>query len=140
MSASIIVLVEQLKGNIPEISYEMLGAARKIADASGGKVYALIAGKGSSALATNLGAADVSLVLEDSSADVITDEVLIEALKQVINDKQASLVFVGCTNISFGVGTRLALRSGIPFINWVKDIKTAEGEMVVTSALFGEKF
>ena len=139
MSASIIVLVEHLKGNIPEISYEMLGVARKIADASGGKVYALIAGKGSSALATGLGAADVALVLEDSSADVMNDDVLIEALKQAINEKQTSLVLVGCTNISFGIGTRLALRSGMPFINWVKDIKTTEGEMVVTSALFGGK-
>ncbi|HON08317.1 MAG TPA: electron transfer flavoprotein subunit alpha/FixB family protein, partial [Verrucomicrobiota bacterium] len=59
--------------------------------------------------------------------------------KQAINEKQATLVLVGCTNISFGIGTRLALRIGMPFINWVKDIKTVGDDMVVTSALFGGK-
>lgn len=139
MSASIIVLIEHLKGNIPEISYEMLGVARKLADASNGKVYGLICGKGAKELAPMLGAADVALVFDEPSSERLTDDVIIEALKNAVLDKQASIVLVGCTNISFGIGSRLSLRTGMPYVNWVKDIKTVDGSFIVTSALFGGK-
>ncbi len=135
MSTSIIVLVEHLKENISEISYEMLGIARKLVDGSGGKVYALIAGRGAKEMAANLGAADVALVLDDQSTPRFTDEVIIETLKRAITEKQASLVFIGCTNFSFGIGARLSLRMGMPFVNWAKDIKPIDGSYLVTSAI-----
>lgn len=136
---NIIVLIEHLKGSIPEISYEMLGAARKIADLSDGKVYAFIGGRGAKELAIGLGAADTALVMDDPSTERLTDDVIIEALQKAAQEKQASLLFVGCANMSFGIGARLAVRAGIPYINWVKEIKPLDSGFVLSSAMFGGK-
>ncbi len=137
--ANIIVLIEHLKGSIPEISYEMLGIARKIADSSGGKVFAFIAGKGARELVAGLGAADTALVMDDPSAERLNDDVIIEGLKRAMVEKEASLVFVGCTNISFGIGSRLSRRTGVPYVNWVKEIKPVDTGYLVTSAVYGGK-
>lgn len=138
MNHTIIVLIDYLKDTVAEISYEMLGIARKLADSSNGKVYALVAGKGAKNVATNLGAADEAFVMEDE-CERPSDEAIIESLKALIQGKQASLVLVGNTNISFGIGARLSIRTKMPFINWVKDIKLVDGQLSVTSAQVGGK-
>jgi electron transfer flavoprotein alpha subunit len=139
MNHNILVLIDYLKGSVAEISYEMLGIARKIADSSGGKVYALVAGKAAKTVATNLGAADEVFVIEDPECERLADDIIIEALKNLVQEKQVSLVFIGNTNISFGIGARLSARVKMPFVNWVREIKPVDGQLVVTSAQAGGK-
>lgn len=139
MNNTILVLIDYLKDAVAEISYEMLGIARKLADSSGGKVYALVAGKGAKNIASNLGAADEVFVIEDPECERLPDEVIIEAIKNLVQEKQVSLVLIGNTNISFGIGARLKARVQMPFVNWVKEIKQEDGQLVVTSAQAGGK-
>lgn len=136
---TILVLIDHLKDSVAEISYEMLGIARKIADSCNGKVYAFAAGRGAMAVSQNLGAADEVFLLESPDCEREPDEVIIEALKNLTLEKQVSLVLIGNTNISFGIGARLAARMQTPFVNWVKDIKSVDGQLVVTSAQAGGK-
>ena len=139
MSAGILVLVEHVKGAVSEITYEMLGAARKSAGALGGQVHAVLIGKDVAALAANLGAANSVQLVEGASLAQPAPEVVLTVLKQLMASKQASLVLLGGTNMSFGLGARLATRTSLPFVNFCKGARVDHGALVLTSALFGGK-
>jgi electron transfer flavoprotein alpha subunit len=139
MSAAILVLVEHLKGTVADITFEMLGAARKLAAARQAPVYAVLLGQGVAPLAARLGAANGVLLVENPALAQPSSEAVIGVLKQIVEQKQASLVLVGGTNVSFGLGTRLAVRTQLPFVNFCKDAR-AEGDTVVLACqLFGGK-
>jgi electron transfer flavoprotein alpha subunit len=139
MSTAILVLVEHLKGTVADITFEMLGAARKLAASRQAPVYAVLLGQGVAPLAARLGAANGVLVVENPALAQPSAEAVIGVLKQIVEQKQASLVLVGGTNVSFGLGTRLAVRTQLPFVNFCKDAR-AEGDAVVLACqLFGGK-
>jgi electron transfer flavoprotein alpha subunit len=58
MSKGILILAEHLKGELSDITFEMLGAGRKLADALGAPLNVALIGHGSAPLAARLGAAD----------------------------------------------------------------------------------
>ena len=64
MQGGILVLAEHLRGNLSEISYEMLGAAGSLVAEGGGPITAVLLGDAVSGLAGRLGAADRVLVVE----------------------------------------------------------------------------
>jgi electron transfer flavoprotein alpha subunit len=139
MSAGILVLVEHLKGTVADITFEMLGAARQLAAASHAPVHAVLVGRNVSGLAAQLGAADGVLLAEDPAADQPSADVILAVLKQSLEQTQAALVLLGCTNVSYGLGARLAARTRLPCVNFCKAVRMEEGAVVCTSQLFGGK-
>lgn len=139
MSAGILVLVEHFKGVLPEIVFEMLGAARKLADPLGAQVYAVLVGKDVSGFACQLGAADSVLVLDDATQAQPSAESVLAVLVRLIEQKSASLVLLGGTNVTFGTGARLSVRAGLPFVNFCRGARVEDGAVVFTSAMFGGK-
>ena len=53
--------------------------------------------------------------------------------------QEPALVLIGGTNVGAGVGVMLSLRTGLPHINFSKDIQLENGKIIVTSQLFGGK-
>jgi electron transfer flavoprotein alpha subunit len=56
MNKDIYVVVEHIRGEVSDISYTMLAAARQLADATGGEVLAVLLGSNVENLAKNLSA------------------------------------------------------------------------------------
>ncbi len=139
MSAGILVLVEHLKGAVADITFEMLGAARQLAQASQAPVHAVLVGKDVAGLAAQLGAADAVIVVEDAAAELPSTELVLAVLRQLLEQKQAGLVLLGGTNVSFGLGVRLAARAKLPFVNFCKGLRWDNRALVCTSQLFGGK-
>lgn len=139
MSAAILVLVEHLKGTVADITFEMLGAARNLAQASQAPVQAVLIGKDVASLGVQLGAADGVVVVEDAAADQPSAELVLAVLRQLLEQKQAGLVLLGGTNVAFGLGVRLAARANLPFVNFCKGLRWDSGALVCTSQLFGGK-
>lgn len=139
MSAAILVLVEHFKGTLPDITFEVIGAARQIAQATHKQVYAVLVGKGVAGLVSQLGAADAVLVAEDPTTEQPSGEFVLAALQQAWQQKQASLALVGGTNVSFGLGARLAARLNLPLVNFCKAIRVQDSGLICTSQLFGGK-
>jgi electron transfer flavoprotein alpha subunit len=139
MSAGILVLVEHLKGAVADITFEMLGAARKMSDSLKSPVHAVVLGRDGAGLAARLGAADSVLVVDDLALEQPSAEAAIAVLQQIMEQKQAALVLLGGTNVSFGLGARLAARTQLPFVNFCKGIRVEGEAVVLTSQLFGGK-
>jgi electron transfer flavoprotein alpha subunit len=139
MSTGILVLAEHLKGALTDITFELLGVGRQLAGTLGGPVHAVLIGHGVTGLAGRLGAADSVMVVDDPALEQPPAEVVVALLQQLVEQKQASLVLLGGTNAAFGLGACLAARTRLPFVNFGKGARAADGAVVVTCQLFGGK-
>ena len=88
--ANVLVVTEHMKGEFQDISFEMLGQARKLA--AGGSCSALVYGSMKDR-ASELGAADRVLCLGGS--DDFNPEAYFSAARQVIQSESPDLVLVG---------------------------------------------
>jgi electron transfer flavoprotein alpha subunit len=139
VAGGILVLVEQLKGKVADVSFEALGVGRKIADALKVPVWAVAVGGPASSAPSDWGAADGLLVLEDPKLEVPAPETVVSLLLDLMEKKQASLVLVGGTNWAYGIGSQLAVRAKLPCANFCKGVRIEGGAVVWTSQLFGGK-
>lgn len=139
MANAILVLAEQLRGEIADITFEMLGAARAVAAVNGAPVHALLLGSEAAPLAAKLGAADKVFVVDNPQLNLAPADAAAAALKAALDKNPADLVFVGCTNVSLGVGSILAAQTGLPLVNFCRALKAEGGAVVCTSQLFGGK-
>ena len=139
MANSILVLAEQLRGDVSDITYEMLGAGRKLAGASGAPLYAVLLGSEAAPLAAKLGMADKVFVADNSQLNLAPAATVTAALKAVIDQSQAGLVLLGCTNMSLGIGSILSAQTGLPLVNFCRAAKADGTAILLTSQLFGGK-
>ena len=82
----ILVVVEHLKGEIADITYEMLGKARELADASGGSVTAALIGSDMGAATASLGAANRVLHVDHSALAEFNPTTYAAAVSQLIRE------------------------------------------------------
>jgi electron transfer flavoprotein alpha subunit len=139
MTNSILVIAEHLKGEVTEITYEMLGVGRRLADALHMPLTALLMGDQVAPLAQHLGMADTICLLENPGLNLPAPGFAASLIQSVIQKKEASLVLVGGTNVSLGIGAALAACTKMGLVNFCKTVKVENGSCVFTSQLFGGK-
>jgi electron transfer flavoprotein alpha subunit len=139
MTQPILVLAEQLRGRLSDITFEMLGAARRLAGALDAPLHAVLLGHEAARLVPALGVADKVFVVDDVRLDLAPPDTIASALAALMAQHPAGLVFVGGTNVSLGVGAALAARTGLPFVNFCRQIRVERATVVATSQLLGGK-
>jgi len=139
MSQGILIWAEHLRGQVSEITFEMLGIGRQLADALKVPLVAAVAGEGVTSLANQLGMADKVLLVENPALTLAPAATQASVLHALFQQEQASLVLVGGTNVSLGVGTVLAIRTKLPYINFCKAARAEGDSIIATSQLFGGK-
>jgi len=139
MNSGILVLVEHLKGAVADVSFEVLGAGRKLADALQARLYAAVLARDAAPLTAGLGLADAVLAAEDSALEAPSPEVVAAVLSQLLAQQQAALVLLPGSNMGIGAGPTLSAATGLPFVNFCKEVKALDGQVVITTQLFGGK-
>jgi electron transfer flavoprotein alpha subunit len=117
----------------------MLGAARRIAEATEAPVQAVVLGAQLGNVAAQFGAADAVLVVEDPALEMPTPGTAADVLRQLVERTQAGLVLIGGTNAWIGLGPKLAHATGRPFVNFCKGVGVTDGGLSLTCQLFGGK-
>ena len=139
MANGVLILAEHLKGELADITFEMLGAGRKLADALQAPLHVAVIGRGAGSVTSGLGLADAVFVVETPESEVPSASMVAGLLKGLVEQKQEALVLVGWTNLAMGVGSALSARGGLPFVNFCRNVRLEDGAIVVTSQLFGGK-
>jgi electron transfer flavoprotein alpha subunit len=139
MAGNIWVLVEHWRGQVSEISYELLALGREVADSLGVKLEAVLLGSQSKHLAASLGKADLVLYADHPTLAEPSHEAYSEALVQMVTANQPRAVLIPLTNVTLGVGTFLAARFGLPGINFCKDLRAAGGTLEAVCTVYGGK-
>jgi electron transfer flavoprotein alpha subunit len=144
MSQDIYVVVEHLRGQVADISYVMLAAARELAQGVGGKVVAILLGHNAEGLAGNPSAglrqaqpgssgqclaADQVIYLDHPALADFTSDAYQKALAGLIGEKQPRAVLFGSTSIGSDIAGGLSIQLGLPLASSCRNF-TSDGKFV----------
>jgi electron transfer flavoprotein alpha subunit len=138
MNQDIFVVIEHLQGEVAEISYTMLAAAREMAGGSGGQVVGVLLGKDAQNLAENLAADQVLYVDHEALAEFNPDAYL-PVLKVLIEEKQPRAVLLGSTTIGSDVAGGLSIQLNAPLISQCEQIVVDGSAIKTVSKICGGK-
>ena len=139
MAGDIWVLVEQWRGRVSDVTYEVLALGREVAAAAGAGLQAVLLGSGAGEALPSLGAADGVLVAAHAALAEPDPNLYAQALAQMIPQRQPRALFIPQTNVTMEVGPLLAARLGLPFVNSCRDISIADGRLTARCVLYGGK-
>ncbi|MCI0476827.1 MAG: hypothetical protein L0Y55_11310, partial [Anaerolineales bacterium] len=138
MNQDIFVVVEHLRGQVADISYVMLAAARGMASATGGKVIAVILGHDVEALARDL-AADRVLYMEHAAFADFSSDAYQCALEGVIKEQTPRAVLFGDTTIGGDVAAWLSTHLTLPLVSACRIVRAEGGALKFVSQICGGK-
>jgi len=107
MTQDVLVVAEHLKGGLADITFEMLGQAKKLAGELGGKTAVALIG-GSDEMASQLGAADLVVRVDGAALTDFNPESHLAALQAVVAAKAPQVVMVGYTSMGMDLASGLA--------------------------------
>src|SRR5436190_13438300 len=137
----VLVVAEYAGGQPSGLTYEMLGLARRLVDASGGQVLAVALGRSASPFATELGArgADRVFAVDDSRKDRYEAERWLEVIPTILRQHGPAHVLAGHTALGAELGPRLAFRLGTSVATGCERVELDEGTVTITRPCFGSK-
>jgi caffeyl-CoA reductase-Etf complex subunit CarE len=134
------VFCEQEDGHIHDVSFELLGEGRRLADKRGVKLCGVIFGEGVTNFASELiqRGADIVYVIDSRELRNFHADSYAEALSSIIKKHKPEVVLAGATNIGRSFVPRVAasLGTGLTADCTELDIN-AEGNLVQTRPAFG---
>ncbi len=128
MNQDIFVVIEHLRGQVSDISYIMLAAARALAQSQGGRVLGILLGHNAQGLAKNL-AADQVLYLDHPSLADFTSDAYQRALASLITEQAPRAVFFGNTSIGADLASFLSAHLELPLLHACHSV-TSEGKLI----------
>jgi electron transfer flavoprotein alpha subunit len=135
------VVAEQREGDIHDVSYELLGKGRELADARGGELAAVLLG-------SNLGdagrkliehGADTVYVVDHPALAQYLDEPYANAVAALIEKHKPEIVLTGATSVGRSLIPRVAIqaRTGLTADCTGLEIDDEEGLLLQTRPAFG---
>jgi len=138
MNKDILVVIEHIRGEVADISYMMIAAARQLAETTEGEVLAVLMGSGVENLAGNL-AADKVIYFEDPQLADFTSGTYQQTLEILISEVNPRAVILGHTSIGMEVASLLSAKSDLPIVSSCLRFSGDNGSVKFTSQLYGGK-
>lgn len=137
MSNDVLVLAEHRDGKLLETSFELLGKARELADAWGGKAIALLLGAPD--VAAELSVADLVVLSEHPLLADYNPEAYERALLEILRQRDPRLVLLSTTTAGLDLSGAVSLHWDAALVSYVVAL-SAEGEAAVATArIYGGK-
>jgi electron transfer flavoprotein alpha subunit len=134
-----VLVVGELKGSeLKKISRELTSAARKIADAGGGKVTALLIGDKPESHADALKAVGADTILTVSQAEYNTDA-YVNIISQAIDSKKPSVVLMPHTSQGKDYSPRVAIRAKAGIVADVVALSIDGGKVIGKKPIYSGK-
>ena len=139
MSGNILVLAEQWRVQLSEISFEILALGRELAESLDVSLEAVLLGDGMKGLSNSLGAADKVFSIDDPLLAEPIAELQCNALAPLIRERRPRCVLVPLTNAAVDTAGLLPAILPAPFINSCRDVKVVDGKIQAECLLYGGK-
>ena len=137
--SGILVLAETRRGELRDVSLELVSVAREVKQAAGGRLTVAVIGSDAERFAGDLAADGVDEVLTVMApVEQFEAHVWQRALESLIESEQPALVLAGHTIDSLGFAPAVAARAGLGFASDVTAISWA-GELRARRGAYGDK-
>jgi electron transfer flavoprotein alpha subunit len=139
MSNRVLAVAEVKDGNLRNVSFEVLTAAKLVA--GDGEITAIIFGSEAAKHVEVLGeyGANKVYVVNNKELNAYSAEVYFQALYQIINKLQPQAIFIPHTAMGKDLGPRLAARLNLGLVSDVTDMKLVDGEVIFTRPIYAGK-
>jgi len=141
MSSTILTFAEIRGGALRRSSLEAVSEARRLADASSGKVVAVLAGEANDAAVKTLAShgADKVIRFADSTFSSYSSESYARAVAKAVEFESPSAVFIPYTAMGKDLAPRVAFLTGAGLVSDCSSFKLEEGRLVATRAQYSGK-
>lgn len=137
MANDILVLAEHTGGTLSDTTFELLGKAKELAAATGGR--AVVALLGDDSLAAQLGAADAVVTITDEALGSYTAEGWERALKAAVDHVSPRLVLIANTTVGLDLAGALSATWDAPLVAYAVDLVVDGETPVATASIYGGK-
>jgi electron transfer flavoprotein alpha subunit len=136
----IIVVAEHRRGELRDVTWEMLSKGRQLAEGMGADLEVALLGKGVSALAEALKPkAKRILVVEDARLEAFNADAYKKVLTQLITERKPFLTLIGHTATGMDFAPRLAAHLRMPLASDCIGIEAKDEAFALTRQLYGGK-
>lgn len=139
MNNDVLVIAEHFQGRLNEITFELLGKGRELAQALGGKLAVALLGNDLEGLTTELGAADLLYLADRAELREFTPDTYSAVVEVALRDAQPQLVLLGSTSVGLDLLGLLSARLGFACLDNCTRLEVREGRIIATSQIYGGK-
>lgn len=141
MAQGVIVIAEQRDGEFRKITYETVSEGRRVADALGTDVTAVVLGSGVEAIAGQLGqyGADKVLVADDAALAEYTTDAYTNTLSGILSAADAEVILMGASAQGKDLAGRLSARLNAGLAVECIGITVDDGKLRYKRPMFGGK-
>ena len=138
--SEIFVLVEHRQGKIRDITYEMLGAAEKLAAQQGAALTAVLLGKGVHSFAEELATrVPKILVVEDENLENFNSALYQQTLSPLLSKHRPPLTLIGHTAFGMDLAPTLSVEIGFPLVTDCIDLSPEGNQLKAVRSIYGGK-
>lgn len=135
----VLVYVETRGGVVQPVTYELLDAARRLAEAGLGEVACCLLAAETGGLADQLRGADRILTVEHPSLAPYSGEAHAIALAEIVDSYAPSLVLVPYDSIGLDLGPCIAGKTGRALVAYCTALGISGGQLEASSQVYGGK-
>ncbi len=139
MSNDVLVIAEQLRGKLEDVTFELLGKGKDLAVAFGGNLVSVLLGSGVRDLAARMGTAQKVLYLDHDQLAEYNPETYSKALVGVLKSRNPKLVLCANTSMGMDLAAGLSVDLDIPLVAYAVGLDVENGQLAATSQLYGGK-
>jgi electron transfer flavoprotein alpha subunit len=139
MGNDILVFAEHFQGTLNDITYELLGKGRELAQSLGSKLVVGLLGHEVGGFVEKLGAADQVCLVDRPELKEFASDNAKAILEAFIEDVQPRLVLLGSTSIGLELLGLISARKGLPCLDSCTRLESREGQLVATCQIYGGK-
>jgi electron transfer flavoprotein alpha subunit len=137
---SILVLVEHLRGEVRDVTFEMLAKANALAAGMNSKVTALLLTDSAATLSGKIGSFCDDLVsVEHPSLKDFNSEAYQNVLSDIIGAEHPTLVMIGHSSLGVDLAPSLAVKTGLPLVADVVGVAHDANGFLLTRQMYAGK-
>jgi electron transfer flavoprotein alpha subunit len=131
---SVLVVAEHLRGQVRDVTFELIAAGREL----GGPLAVAVIGADPGALDVNRAGVDEVVHVQVEQAEFEND-VYQHALEALIAERRPRVILLGFTVNALGYGPAIATKLGLGFASDVFAVRPDGGSLIATRAFYGSK-
>lgn len=136
----VFVLAEHRRGELREVTLEMLGKGRELAGQLGGQLKAVLLGHGVDAFAKELAdQAHEVLVVEDERLENFNSELYQKVLASLLTERKPTLTLIGHTACGMDLAPSLAAELNLPLATDCIGFDFEDGRLLAIREMYGGK-
>ncbi len=137
--APIVVVAEQRKGELADISLELLACGRKLADETKSELHCLLLTEKVEPFKALPLAADKLLIIQHKLLAEFNPDASVRALIPALRELSPGLILLGNTSSGYDLGGALSMALDAKVVGNASGVEVKDSRFVVTSTIYGGK-